>query len=395
MQGHGQEPGQSGARVEPGSHRLPWATVGATSWTAPVPLELLPMSRLVPVLAVLCFALGLESSGATVSSVPKPARGSWVVDTTRTLDATTRAEVDRLGAEAHSSGEGQLVVVVVDTTQKVPARTFAQKLFNTWGIGKAGRDDGALLFIALKDRKAELLLGDGLSTPEDVSRSKALMSDHIIPAFKRGKPKEAVVEGAKGLRELLALSPLNARTSDVEAPPVQEAPPQPAVVAQPQVVAQPAVQDAPVEEEERGPGVLNWVLFGAGAFGLGWVMRGWWRPRKSKHRGGHTNVELNLEHGDQHNHRDQHEHRDDRDHAATHHPESERSHVATAVAVGATAVAVASVIEASSSSDSSSSSWDSSSSSSDSSSSWDSASSSSSSDFGGGDSSGSGSSGEW
>ena len=361
------------------------------------------MSRWVPFLAVLCFALGLESSGATVSSVPKPSRGSWVVDTTRTLDATTRAEVNRLGAEAHSSGQGQLVVVVVDTTKKVPARTFAQKLFNTWGIGKAGRDDGALLFIALKDRKAEILLGDGLSAPEDLSRSKALMSDHIIPAFKRGKPKEAVVEGAKGLRELLALSPLNARTSDVEAPPVQEAP-QPTVAAQPQVAAQPAVvRDAPVEdEEEKGPGVLNWVLFGAGAFGLGWVLRGWWSPRKSKRRGGHSDVELSLGSGEDHPHDhrepgDSHEHRDERDHARTHHPDSERSGVATAVAVGATAVAVASVIEASSSSDSSSSSWDSSSSSSDSSSSWDSSSSSSSSsDFGGGDSSsGGGSSGEW
>ncbi|WP_409014790.1 TPM domain-containing protein [Archangium sp.] len=131
------------------------------------------MRRLVPFLAVLCCVLGLESSGATVSSVPKPSRGSWVVDTTRTLDAKTRAEVNQLGAEVHSSGQGQLVVVVVDTTQKVPARTFAQKLFNTWGIGKAGRDDGALLFIALEDHKAELLLGDGLTTPEAASGGRA------------------------------------------------------------------------------------------------------------------------------------------------------------------------------------------------------------------------------
>ena len=393
MQGHGQESfrGVAGFPPSPVGDGLGHFVDG------PGTARVLPMSRLVPLLAVLCFALGLESSGATVSSVPKPSRGSWVVDTTRTLDATTRAEVNQLGAEVHSSGQGQLVVVVVDTTQKVPARTFAQKLFNTWGIGKAGRDDGALFFIALKDRKAEILLGDGLKTPEDLSRSEALMSGRIVPAFKRGKPKEAVVEGAKGLRELLALSPLNARTSDVEAPPVQQAP-QPTVAVQPQVVAQPQVRDEPVRDEpeqESGPGILTWVLLGAGVFGLGWVLRGWRGTRKVHRRGTHVEVGWSHAHGE---HGDSHDHHDERYHDKGRASESEGAGagVATAVAVGATAVAVASLVESSSGSDSSSSSWDSSSSSSDSSSSWDSSSSSSSSsDFGGGSSSGGGSSGEW
>ncbi len=144
------------------------------------------------------------------------------------------------------------------------------------------------------------------------------------------------------------------------------------------MVEQPQVRDEPVRDEseqERGPGILTWVLLGAGVFGLGWVLRGRQGTRKVQRRGAHVEGGRNDAHGE---HSDAH---DERHHDKGCASESEGAGVATAVAAGAAAVAVASLVESSSSSDSSSS--------------WDSSSSSSSSDFGGGSSSGGGSSGEW
>jgi uncharacterized protein len=158
---------------------------------------------------VLACVLGTPALGITVDQVSRPRTGSSSVDMTSTLSAGTLAEVDRLGAELKDGGQGQLAVVVVDTTGGRGARDFALDLFNRWGIGRAGRDDGALLFIALKDRKAEIILGNGVDGPRDQQASDRVMRDDIVPAFKRGDPDSAVRDGAKGLHRLIQESELN------------------------------------------------------------------------------------------------------------------------------------------------------------------------------------------
>ncbi|AKQ66836.1 Glutamate synthase [NADPH] large chain [Myxococcus hansupus] len=82
------------------------------------------------------------------------------------------------------------------------------------GIGKAGRNDGALLFIALGDRAAEIILGDGVDGPREQARSDGIMASGVVPAFKRGSPDDAVLEGARGLHQLIVSSELNQPASD-------------------------------------------------------------------------------------------------------------------------------------------------------------------------------------
>lgn len=169
-----------------------------------------------------CWALGLPALGVTVKEVPRLAAGAWSVDTTRTLSPETLAEVNQLGGALVGDGQGQLAVVVVDTTGSQPPRAFALELFNQWGLGTAGRDDGALLFIALKDRAAEIILGDGVDGPGEQARSDAIMANSVIPAFKRGSPDDAVREGARGLHQLILTSELNQPRNGQEAAPARE-----------------------------------------------------------------------------------------------------------------------------------------------------------------------------
>jgi uncharacterized membrane protein YgcG len=160
------------------------------------------------VCSVLALLVCLPALGATVDAIPRPTPGTWSVDTTGTLRPETLAEVNRLGTEVDASGLGQLALVVVDSTEGVQPRAFATDLFNRWGIGHEDRDDGVLLFVALSDRKAEIVLGDGVDTADDIQRSDALMA-RIVPFFASGDPDGAVLEGTRGLSTLLAQSALN------------------------------------------------------------------------------------------------------------------------------------------------------------------------------------------
>ncbi len=161
-----------------------------------------------------CCSVASAALGVTLGDVPRPAAGAWSVDMTRTLAPQTLAEVDRLGNALVSEGHGQLAVVVVDTTGRRPPREFALALFNQWGIGTASRHDGALLFIALNDRAAEIILGDRVDGPSDQARSDDIMASGVVPAFKRGSPDDAVLAGARGLHQLIKSSELNQPSSE-------------------------------------------------------------------------------------------------------------------------------------------------------------------------------------
>ncbi len=155
-----------------------------------------------------CFVL-LAALAVPVLAQPMPRAGEFVVDTTGQLSDQTRFELNQLAAGLKASGRGQLGVLVVDTTSGESPRQYALRVFNAWGIGQAGRDDGVLLFAALGDRKAEILLGDGVDSDEDVARSDAVMRDRVIAGFRQKDPNAALLGGARGIVELLEQTAIN------------------------------------------------------------------------------------------------------------------------------------------------------------------------------------------
>lgn len=133
---------------------------------------------------IIAACLLLASSGGAaarpVGAIPDPRPSSQLADTTGRVDAETRRRVDELVAGAR--GRGEILVVVTDDTEGVRPREFATRLFNRLGIGSRGRDDGVLLFFALDDRKAEIVLGDGITVSTAVTDE--IMAQQIIPRMK-------------------------------------------------------------------------------------------------------------------------------------------------------------------------------------------------------------------
>jgi uncharacterized protein len=145
--------------------------------------------------------LALPAFAEAPTLAPPPA-GHFVVDTTGTLRPATRDGLDAIGAAINASDFGQLGVVVVHTTSGAVPREFATALFNHWGIGNAGRDDGVLLFLALDDRKAEVVVGSSTPLPQAVT--DRIMRDDIIVNMKRKDPDAALLSAARSVQQALA-----------------------------------------------------------------------------------------------------------------------------------------------------------------------------------------------
>lgn len=72
--------------------------------------------------------------------------------------------------------------------------SFATALFNAWGIGNAGRNDGVLILISRFDRKMRIELGAGYPASYDV-RMQRVIDAAFLPAFGQDKYQRGIEQG--------------------------------------------------------------------------------------------------------------------------------------------------------------------------------------------------------
>jgi uncharacterized protein len=155
---------------------------------------------------LLGLTLPLAAHAVSVSEIPSPRPAGWSVDMTGQVPEATLREIDRLGDEVKAKSGAELAVVVVGTTSGVPTHAFATDLFNSWHIGQRDKGDGVLVFVANDDRRIEIVVGRGLSSPSLDQASAAILSRDMVPRLRQNDLGGAILAGARAsARDLLAV----------------------------------------------------------------------------------------------------------------------------------------------------------------------------------------------
>lgn len=166
-------------------------TPAATAWHWP---------RLAgPLIGLLLMVLAAPLYAQTPTQLQSPLPASHVLDRASLLRADSRSELDRLATTLNRSGQGQLAVVLIGSTGKLAARRYATEVFNRWGVGNAGRNDGLMLLLALDDRAAEIVLGSGIDNAANRRHTDAVMRDVLLPRLRQGQLDLAVLDSASAL----------------------------------------------------------------------------------------------------------------------------------------------------------------------------------------------------
>jgi uncharacterized protein len=253
-----------------------------------------------PAVSILVLACLLAQAAVApaepVGSIPDPRPAGFAVDLTGTVPAATIEGLNRLGAEVKARTTGEVVVVVVRTTGGAAPRAFATELFNAWEIGDRDRHNGVLLFVALDDRGAEIILGDGVNSDAEVRVSDRIMAEEVVARFRAGDAPGGIFCGALALaEEILKVAP-GALGGDIESS--GAIPARPAAPA-----AEPRASPAPAGDGgDSGLGPLGLAGAGVGVAGVsGLVLRSLLRRRPRKCPGcGRKMVRLSEEADDQH-----------------------------------------------------------------------------------------------
>jgi uncharacterized protein len=108
--------------------------------------------------ALLLVAAGAQDrAGALTVADP----GTRVVDTAGVM-GSSRTDTEQLLAQLQLKTGAQVKLLTVADLQGDDISAFAEHEFDLWKLGRAGKDDGALIVFALADRKARIQTGYGL-----------------------------------------------------------------------------------------------------------------------------------------------------------------------------------------------------------------------------------------
>ncbi len=162
------------------------------------------------------------------TDVPNPrADGGWVVDLADVLDEAAEARLNATITALEAETTVELAVVTVDDTELTP-KEFTTALFNQWGIGKAGADNGLLTVMVIGQRRLEMETGYGLEPILSDSWLGTMQAEAMVPHFKTedyGAGLEAGIDAsAARIREYALEARLGRKARDMEREDWPEAP---------------------------------------------------------------------------------------------------------------------------------------------------------------------------
>ena len=134
--------------------------------------------------AILVLLLGFRLFAQEV--IP-PAPVAYFNDYAGVVASGTAARLNQTLADFERQSSDQIVVAVYPTLQSdSEVADYCVRVFRSWGVGQKTKNNGAVLFVFVKDHKLFLQTGYGLEGVLPDALCKRIIDEQITPRFKAG-----------------------------------------------------------------------------------------------------------------------------------------------------------------------------------------------------------------
>jgi uncharacterized protein len=132
-----------------------------------------------------------------------PALTGHVVDTTHTLSTAQREALEGKLTLFEQTRGSQVVVVMLPSTQPEDIASYANRVANTWKIGRKAVGDGVLLIVALQDHKLRIEVAKTLEGAIPDLAAMGIIDESIAPLFKQGDVAGGLDAGTQRIMALI------------------------------------------------------------------------------------------------------------------------------------------------------------------------------------------------
>ncbi len=156
-------------------------------------------------LALPFFLFAQAPTVFTVESVPNPKdRGNgYLSDPAGIIGPEAVAEINAIATAIEDSATAEIAVVVLPSIGELNPKDFSTELFQHWGIGKAGKDNGLLILTVMDQRRTEFETGYGIEgiLPDIICYRVGMQV--LVPYFQQGQYGEGLAATMRRFQEIL------------------------------------------------------------------------------------------------------------------------------------------------------------------------------------------------
>jgi uncharacterized protein len=152
---------------------------------------------LLPLLALLAWCAGLPAHAQEVQAVP--ALSARVIDTTGTLPAAERDALEQRLAAFEAQAGPQIVLLMVATTAPEDITSYAQRVADTWKIGRREVGDGVLVLVARDDRRVRIEVAKALEGAIPDLAARQIIDQAMRTPFREGRYGDGLMAAVEQL----------------------------------------------------------------------------------------------------------------------------------------------------------------------------------------------------
>src|SRR5512136_50125 len=143
---------------------------------------------------VLLLAFPLHAAGLEV-----PHLQARITDLAGLLSPEEISALESKLRDLETSDSTQIAVLIIPSLEGEVLEDFSERVATAWRLGQKGRDNGALLLIALKERAVRIEVGYGLEPKLTDARSSRIIQDEVVPYFRQGSFYQGIDAGVTAI----------------------------------------------------------------------------------------------------------------------------------------------------------------------------------------------------
>lgn len=156
------------------------------------------------ILLLQCFFAACATAAPQIPPKPTAAAGIYVQDYAQVLSAEDKRKLLSIGQELDNKTTAQLAVVTVKNLDGQPIEDYALSILREWGIGSKEKNNGALIVVAVQDRRSRIEVGYGLEGLLTDGLTGRIQDQAMIPYFRKGNYAAGIVNGYAVTASLIA-----------------------------------------------------------------------------------------------------------------------------------------------------------------------------------------------
>lgn len=136
---------------------------------------------------------------ASALDIPSPPKQTAILDQANVIDDATEVQLSQKLIDYKAKTGNEIAVLTIKSLQGEDDFDYSFRVAESWGIGSKEANNGALLFMALQERKVRIQVGRGLEPYLTDLQSSLIISEKITPAFKQGNYTAGITSGVDSM----------------------------------------------------------------------------------------------------------------------------------------------------------------------------------------------------